>query len=187
MKKIIGVAVLAAAAVFVLAALIHQGQKQENQDPQVETQQEAALPDSGHTLRIQGSDGQITQMDLNQYLWGVVAAEMPASFHEEALKAQAVAARTYALHRGTTNNHPDADLCTDYRCCQAWIAKDQAQSNWGDKAIEYTNKITAAVADTANLPLLLRQRHPGRRGGLGQQRPLPAKRHFPGGGRCARL
>ena len=111
MKKIIGVAILAAAAVFVLAALIHQGQKQENQDPQVETQQEVALPDSGHTLRIQGSDGQITQMDLNQYLWGVVAAEMPASFHEEALKAQAVAARTYALHRSKTNNHPDADLC----------------------------------------------------------------------------
>ena len=80
MKKIIGVAILAAAAVFVLAALIHQGQKQENQDPQVETQQEVALPDSGHTLKIQGSDGQITQMDLNQYLWGVVAAEMPASF-----------------------------------------------------------------------------------------------------------
>ena len=154
MKKIIGVAILAAAAVFVLAALIHQGQKQENQDPQVETQQEVALPDSGHTLKIQGSDGQITQMDLNQYLWGVVAAEMPASFHEEALKAQAVAARTYALHRGKTNNHPDADLCTDYRCCQAWIAKDQAQSNWGDKAIEYTNKITAAVADTANQVIL---------------------------------
>lgn len=154
MKKIIGVAILAAAAVFVLAALIHQGQKQESQDPQVETQQEVALPDSGHTLKIQGSDGQITQMDLNQYLWGVVAAEMPASFHEEALKAQAVAARTYALHRGTTNNHPDADLCTDYRCCQAWIAKDQAQSNWGDKAIEYTNKITAAVADTANQVIL---------------------------------
>lgn len=106
MKKIIGVAILAAAAVFVLAALIHQGQKQENQDPQVETQQEAALPDSGHTLKIQGSDGQITQMDLNQYLWGVVAAEMPASFHEEALKAQAVAARTYALHRGTPTTTP---------------------------------------------------------------------------------
>ena len=106
MKKIIGVAILAAAAVFILAALIHQGQKQENQDPQVETQQEVTLPDSGHTLRIQGSDGQITQMDLNQYLWGVVAAEMPASFHEEALKAQAVAARTYALHRGKTNTTP---------------------------------------------------------------------------------
>ena len=66
MKKIIGVAILAAAAVFVLAALIHQGQKQENPDPQVETQQEIALPDSGHTLKIQGSDGQITQMDYGQ-------------------------------------------------------------------------------------------------------------------------
>ena len=148
MKKIIGVALLAAAAVFVLAALIHQGQKQAAQDPPAQTQQEAALPDSGHTLKIQGSDGQITEMDLNQYLWGVVAAEMPASFHEEALKAQAVAARTYALHRGKTDNHPDADLCTDYRCCQAWIARDQAQSNWGDTAnqvILYDGQLIDAV------------------------------------------
>ena len=73
----------------------------------------------------------MTEMDLNEYLWGVVAAEMPASFSQEALKAQAVAARTYALHRGPTQNHPDADLCTDYACCQAWIAKDTAQGNWG--------------------------------------------------------
>ena len=52
MKKIIGVAILAAAAVFVLAALIHQGQKQENQDPQVETQQEVALPDTRSGSRV---------------------------------------------------------------------------------------------------------------------------------------
>ena len=72
-------------------------------------------------------------MDMNQYLWGVVAAEMPASFEEEALKAQAVAARTYALNKGPTSNHPDADLCTDYNCCQAWIARADAQSNWGEQ------------------------------------------------------
>ena len=116
--------------------------------------EEIALPDSGYTLRILGSDGQVTEMDMNQYLWGVVAAEMPASFEEEALKAQAVAARTYALNKGPTSNHPDADLCTDYNCCQAWIARADAQSNWGDRAVTYTNKITAAVAETGNQVIL---------------------------------
>ena len=70
------------------------------------------------------------------------------------LKAQAVAARTYALNKGPSFNHPDADLCTDYACCQAWIARDKAQGNWGDKAAEYTNKITTAVAETGNQVIL---------------------------------
>ena len=119
MKKVVGVALLLVVAVFLLPFLIHRGMEQEQAaDPAA--QEEIALPDSGYTLRILGSDGQVTEMDMNQYLWGVVAAEMPASFEEEALKAQAVAARTYALNKGPTSNHPDADLCTDYNCCQAY-------------------------------------------------------------------
>lgn len=65
-----------------------------------------------------------------------------------------MAARTYALNKGPSFNHPDADLCTDYACCQAWIARDKAQGNWGDKAAEYTNKITTAVAETGNQVIL---------------------------------
>lgn len=153
MKKVIGVALLLVAAVVLLVVLIHQGTAQQAQEPPAQ-EEEMALPDSGHTLRILGQDGQVTEMDLNQYLWGVVAAEMPASFEEEALKAQAVAARTYALNKGPTDNHPDADLCTDYACCQAWISRADAQANWGDSAIEYTNKITTAVAETGNQVIL---------------------------------
>lgn len=153
MKKIIGVALILVVVLFALPFLIRQGQAPA-EDPEPTAQEELALPASGHTLRVQGADGQITEMDLNEYLWGVVAAEMPASFSQEALKAQAVAARTYALHRGPTSNHPDADLCTDYTCCQAWIAKDTAQGNWGDNALAYTNKITTAVADTGNQVIL---------------------------------
>lgn len=153
MKKVVGVALLLVVAVFLLPFLIHRGMEQEQAaDPAA--QEEIALPDSGYTLRILGSDGQVTEMDMNQYLWGVVAAEMPASFEEEALKAQAVAARTYALNKGPTSNHPDTDLCTDYNCCQAWIARADAQSNWGDRAVTYTNKITAAVAETGNQVIL---------------------------------
>ena len=153
MKKIIGVALILVVVLFALPFVVRQAQDT-GQDPQPTAQEEAALPDSGHTLRVKGSDGQVTEMDLNQYLWGVVAAEMPASFSQEALKAQAVAARTYALNKGPSSNHPDADLCTDYACCQAWIARDKAQGNWGDKAAEYTNKITTAVAETGNQVIL---------------------------------
>ena len=70
--------------------------------------------------------GEIVEMDLDVYTAGVVAAEMPASFHQEALKAQAVAARTYTLQkmlfsggRGCASQ-PGADLCTNSKCCQAW-------------------------------------------------------------------
>ena len=45
-------------------------------------------------------------------------------------------------------NHPEADLCTDHTCCQAWIGREKAQANWGDNAQTYTDKITRAVAET---------------------------------------
>lgn len=106
------------------------------------------IAESGHTLTVLRG-GQVETMDLNTYLWGVVAAEMPASFQEEALKAQAVAARTYALQKaGGSENHPNADVCTDYGCCQAWITQEEAAANWGENAAFYTDKITQAVNET---------------------------------------
>ena len=55
--------------------------------------------DAGREVRLLHTDGSVEAMTLQEYLWGVVAAEMPASFHPEALKAQAVAARTYSLYQ----------------------------------------------------------------------------------------
>ena len=126
-------------------------------DTALEQTEEAESPAAPHdrerTLRVLEGDT-VREMTMEDYLFGVTAAEMPASFSQEALKAQAVAARTYALNKGPSSNHPDADLCTDYACCQAWIARDKAQGNWGDKAAEYTNKITTAVAETGNQVIL---------------------------------
>ncbi len=106
---------------------------------------------SGRTLRVLLSDG-VQEMDADQYLWGVVAAEMPASFELEALKAQAVAARTYALEKAAyaVSKHGDsgADVCGDHTCCQAYIAPEKAAANWGDNAALYTQKITQAIAGT---------------------------------------
>ena len=94
--------------------------------------------------------GEVREMTVGEYLVGVVRAEMPASFEEEALKAQAVAARTYTYYKiQTGGNHGDtADICTDSTCCQAYISEEQARSNWGADADTYESKIESAVRDT---------------------------------------
>ncbi len=148
MKKMIGAALLLVVLLFLIPLGLRQGQTQKPEEAAV------TLPESGRTLSVLVGDT-IQEMDLNEYLWGVVAAEMPASFAEEALKAQAVAARTYSLNKaGNAQNHPDADLCTNYACCQAWISREKARENWGSHADAYTEKITKAVAETNNQVIL---------------------------------
>jgi len=95
--------------------------------------------------------GKLQQMDMQSYLLGVVRAEMPATFEEEALKAQAVAARTYVLHKiagGGSANHPEADACDDITCCQAYKSEEDAAADWGEDAAEYEAKIHRAVEET---------------------------------------
>ena len=106
--------------------------------------------DEGTQVRVKEENGEVLTLGLDEYLWRVVAAEMPASFEEEALKAQAVAARTYALSKMEKGepNHPQADVCTDITCCQAYLEQEQAAENWGAEADIYTAKIAGAVADT---------------------------------------
>ena len=105
--------------------------------------------DAEASLRVLDGDT-VLEMDLGEYLLGVVRAEMPASFHQEALKAQAVAARTYTLYKlRTGGNHGDAaDICTDHTCCQAYLDEDSARANWGENADAYEAKVEAAVRDT---------------------------------------
>lgn len=107
--------------------------------------------DASVTVRVLMDDGTITPMTLHDYLIGVVAAEMPATFEPEALKAQAVAARTYTLYKMKVHpsaNHPDADVCTDNSCCSAYIGDEELQQSWGDNYDRYLAKITSAVEDT---------------------------------------
>lgn len=101
--------------------------------------------------------GKIEELPLNEYVTGVVAAEMPAAFPVEALKAQAVAARTYVLKRLTAggvmnSEHPGADVCDDPRHAQAWLSRGQMRERWG--AINYYRyyyKIRRAVDATTNM------------------------------------
>jgi len=100
----------------------------------------------------------VHSMDLEEYVKCVVAAEMPAEFEIEALKAQAVAARTYAFTRmlnsydGRDDLHQGADVCTDPGHCQAWVSKETAMSHWEEEKAEvYWGKIERAVEETRGI------------------------------------
>ena len=93
----------------------------------------------------------VEEINLDEYLYGVVSAEMPASFEEEALKAQAVVARTYTIYKIVNNDgkHDKADICDNSACCQAWISKEDRLEKWDeDNRDDYWNKIVKAVNDT---------------------------------------
>jgi len=92
----------------------------------------------------------IQNINLEEYLVNVVSSEMPSSFSAEALKAQAVAARTYALKKINKElpEHKKADLCTDYSHCQAYMDNSKLKSKWGKNYSKNIKKIKAAVNET---------------------------------------
>lgn len=101
--------------------------------------------------------GETVELSLHDYLIGVLAAEMPASFPEEALKAQALAARTYTLYKLTLYEngaeippeHNGAQMCDDYHHCKAFcdIAAVRTEK-WGGDAQYYEERVTRAVEAT---------------------------------------
>jgi len=110
----------------------------------------AAVSDAAMTLRVLHG-GAVEEMDMAAYLLGVLRAEMPASFELEALKAQAIAARTYTLYKmrgGLIANHPQADACDDITCCKAYLTAADAAAAWGGMALYYEEKLARAVAET---------------------------------------
>ncbi|MDW5300610.1 MAG: stage II sporulation protein D [Sedimentibacter sp.] len=97
---------------------------------------------------------EVMVIDFEEYLKGVVSSEMPAEFNEEALKAQAITARTFLLYRlkKYPNGHPehmDAPICTGTHC-QVWNSKDELiashEDGWYEK---YWGKIEEAVNSTS--------------------------------------
>lgn len=95
------------------------------------------------------STGEIKNIELEDYIVGVVAGEMPASFNEEALKAQAIAARTYAMYK-MKNSNGTYDLVTD-KTNQVYITEDKMKSLWQENFDYYFEKIKKAVYDTKDL------------------------------------
>ncbi len=106
------------------------------------------------------AEDKVEDVDFSSYLKGVVAAEMPASFHPEALRAQAIAARSYVLRRyegylrdGTPEAHKGALACTDPAHCQAWKSDAALRAQWGEDYDANMQKIAESVDATAGIVL----------------------------------
>ena len=108
-------------------------------------------PQKSVSVPVRTEDG-ITMMDLNEYLTGVVLAEMPVSFEQEALKAQAVVARTYTLRaQAGKQKHGEAPVCTDATCCQGYWEPEEYLTAGGKT--EGLEKIRNAVIGTSGYVL----------------------------------
>ena len=104
---------------------------------------------SNITVRVKrvGTD-KIEKIKLEKYVEGVVAGEMPALFEEEALKAQAVASRSYVLKKMEDNKNNDYDV-VDTVTNQVYLDEDDLKNKWQDKYTEYINRIRTAVNETS--------------------------------------
>ena len=92
--------------------------------------------------------GNVINIELEEYVIGVVGAEMPASFNSEALKAQSVIARTYALKANSRGI-----VLSDNESSQSYKSKEQLKSLWGSSYDTYFNKVSDAVYSTRGMYL----------------------------------
>lgn len=147
MKKIL-LAVFGAAALVLLIPLVFSMGRKKAPDKTPEPPP-ASEPSPSLTISILDGDQTLT-MDLETYLVGVVAGEMPASFEMEALKAQAVAARTYTLYKlyVEPSGAHDQTVCTDPTCCKAYAHEQELRDRWGEQYEANSEKIRQAVDQT---------------------------------------
>ena len=101
---------------------------------------------SGTIINLYRKNGSVVSMELDEYLIGVVGAEMPASFNIEALKAQAIVARTYTLK--TINS---GKKLSDDNSTQNYKSNEELKNTWGSSYNTYYNKVRSAVIDTKGI------------------------------------
>lgn len=112
--------------------------------------QDSSITKSDIKIKLYNTkEDKIEEIPLEEYICGVVASEMPASFHIEALKAQAVAARTFVMAKikNKCNKAKGAQIC-DTTHCQVYLNEKDKKESWGSKANDNWNKIVQAINDT---------------------------------------
>ncbi len=135
----------------VLLVQVLPGMAKQEEIPQPQEQQATECfqtAESQQKILLLRDDGIVEEKSLDDYITGVVLAEMPADFDDDALMAQAVAARTYTLRRNQyASKHDMADVCSSAACCQAYISRNTYFSCGGSE--EDYNKISGAVQATS--------------------------------------
>ncbi len=154
-KMIKGIVFATIMGVVVPAIFMHAMQSADEDNPVIQEQTttiketERTVASDHFLIPILLQDGKVEMMALEDYIVGVVLAEMPADFEIEALKAQAVVARTYALKRNLiSQKHMEQAVCTNPSCCQAYCTQEEYIASGGtNTALE---KVEDAVIQTKN-------------------------------------
>lgn len=103
---------------------------------------------TNNVIRVKDEEtGTITKVPFEEYITGVVAGEMPATFELEALKAQAVASRSYAMYQMTATKDKEYDV-VNTTANQVYLTDEQLKENWQNEYQEKMNKIKKAIAET---------------------------------------
>ena len=124
-------------------AFINNGINQ--QDPSATALSDEASSDNTVSVFLV-SKNKTTDVEAVDYLVGAVAAEMPASYHTEALKAQAVASYSYLMWVKENSDNPGYDITSDPSTHQGYLTDDEMKEKWGDKYDSCKNKIQEAVS-----------------------------------------
>ena len=124
-------------------------QSTQNETPTSTSSVQAPPNDSTDEITVDvylADEESVIEMTLEEYIVCVVAAEMPYTFYTEALKAQAVAARTYCIYKlynGSTHDH-GAQVCSDYSHCAAFVTRDELLARYGEQV---TNSIVTKISN----------------------------------------
>lgn len=133
--------------------------KKQEQNKQIEKEEKNTIEyKANQTIRVKYTKtGEVVAMDINDYLRGVVPSEMSPTYNIEALKAQALVARTYTYKKLETHAEgEEADMCDNFAHCQAFYPKDKLFQIWRQKGydentiLSFWDKINEAVVSTQN-------------------------------------
>lgn len=150
-RNIITCAVIMASMILIpLASMQSEARKTENTSD---------IPEQydGYISVMKSENGKVENLGESEYLKGVLAAEMSMEYHEEALKAQVVAAYTYALYQrqyADTDELNGADISDDPLVHQGYLNAEERQEKWGEKFEEYEKKAQRIVESVKGVRIL---------------------------------
>ena len=134
---------------FEMSANIETSSNEIQQENESKISEEEYVYNKYGTIKLLHADtNEVEEVALDTYLCNVVSAEMPVDFEKEALKAQAIVARTYTIYKINNKKHDNADICDDSTCCQAWVSKEDRLARWADNKEEKWAKIEECVNET---------------------------------------
>lgn len=145
MKKIIVIFVcFAAISIFGPIAFIKPEAKEKTQNTKTVSANQSLTEIETDSFSVKLKSGEIVTVSRDDYILGCIAGEMPVNYNDEALKAQGIAAYTFALYkRETTDN--EYDITADYRIDQCYLTDGELREKWGDKYEEKREKLKRIV------------------------------------------